>query len=43
MKTRLMIAAGLLVAALCARAQDLSVSTNVLDYANFGTLNAEAS
>ena len=43
MKKSIFLAAAALVCALCARAQDLSVSTNVLDFANFGTLNAEAS
>lgn len=35
--------AGTLACALCAGAQNLSIGTNMADYANFGTLNAEAS
>lgn len=42
MKKVLILAAGLLMAAL-SWAQDFALSTNVLDYANLGTLNVEAS
>lgn len=42
MKTNFIIAAGLLCSLAC-NGQKLSVSTNLLDYANMGTVNAEAS
>ena len=40
MKRAILLAAALLVGA-AASAQRLSVATNVLDYADFGTLNVE--
>lgn len=43
MNRLLSVIAALTVCAVAAEAQNASIGTNVMDYADFGTLNAEAS
>ena len=43
MKKLILCVSALVVAAFGLRAQDVSITTNLADYADFGTLNVEAS